>query len=89
MITAALLAATTITSFAQDKIYQDEFPLSQVTLLDGPLKHASDLNIHTLLRYDVDRLIAPFRKEAGLPDLAPYFPNWAGLDGLYRVTCNE
>lgn len=81
MITAALLAATTITSFAQDKIYQDEFPLSQVTLLDGPLKHASDLNIHTLLRYDVDRLIAPFRKEAGLPDLAPYFPNWAGLDG--------
>lgn len=81
MITAALLAATTITSFAQDKIYQDEFPLSQVTLLDGPLKHASDLNIHTLLRYDVDRLLAPFRKEAGLPDLAPYFPNWAGLDG--------
>lgn len=25
---------------AQDKLYNDEFPLSDVTLLEGPLKHA-------------------------------------------------
>jgi len=66
---------------AQDKLYSDEFPLADVTLLDGPLKHAYELNLHTLLRYDVDRLLAPFRKEAGLPEIAPLFPNWAGLDG--------
>ena len=66
---------------AQDKLYADEFPLQDVKLLDGPLKHAYDLNAHTLLRYDVDRLLAPFRKEAGLPEIAPLFPNWAGLDG--------
>ena len=68
-------------SFAQSALYPNEFPLSQVTLLDGPLKHAADLNEHNLMRYDVDRLLAPFRKEAGLKELAPLFPNWAGLDG--------
>lgn len=66
---------------AQDKLYPNEFPLKDVTLLDGPFKHARDLNIQTLLKYDVDRLLAPFRKEAGLPEKAPLFPNWQGLDG--------
>ena len=74
------LAITTATQ-AQNKLYPDEFPLQDVTLLDGPLKHACDLNAHVLLRYDVDRLLAPFRKEAELPEIAPLFPNWAGLDG--------
>ena len=66
---------------AQDKLYADEFPLGDVVLLDGPLKHARDLNIHTLLEYDVDRLLAPYRKEAGLEPKAPTYPNWDGLDG--------
>ena len=66
---------------AQDKLYADEFPLGDVTLLDGPLKHARDLNIQTLLQYDCDRLLAPYRKEAGLEPKAPTYPNWDGLDG--------
>jgi len=66
---------------AQEKLYPNEFPLSGVKLLDGPFKHAQDLNIHVLLEYDTDRLIAPFRKEAGLPEKAKLYPNWAGLDG--------
>ena len=52
---------------AQDRLYHNEFPLQDVTLLDGPFKHARDLNIQTLLKYDIDRLLVPFRKEAGLP----------------------
>ena len=52
---------------AQDKLYKNEFPLKDVVLLDGPFKHARDLNIQTLLKYDADRLLAPFRKETGLP----------------------
>ena len=59
----------------------DSFPLEQVTLLDGPFKHAQDLNIHTLLEYDVDRLLAPYLKEAGLDPKAESYPNWIGLDG--------
>ena len=66
---------------AQDKLYPNEFPLSDVTLLDGQFKHARDLNIQTLLQYDVDRLLAPYRKEAGLSEKAKSYPNWEGLDG--------
>lgn len=50
------------TGWAQDKLYANEFPLGDVTLLDGPLKHARDLNIKTLLKYDCDRLLAPTAK---------------------------
>jgi len=66
---------------AQEKLYPNEFPLSDVKLLDGPFKHAQELNIHVSLEYDIDRLIAPFRKEARLPEKAKLYPNWAGLDG--------
>lgn len=74
-----ICAATAIN--AQDKLYPNEFPLSQITLLEGPLKHARDLNIETLLKYDCDRLMAPYRKEAGLTPKAKCYPNWDGLDG--------
>ena len=66
---------------AQNRLYADEFPLGDVTLLDGPLKHARDLNIKVLLQYDNDRLLAPFLKEAGLTPKGELYPNWAGLDG--------
>lgn len=66
---------------AQDKLYTNEFPLSDVKLLDGPFKNARDLNIKVLLKYDVDRLLAPYRKEAGLTPKAKPYPNWDGLDG--------
>ncbi len=66
---------------AQNKLYKDQFPLGDVKLLDGPFKDARDLNIEVLLKYDVDRLLAPYRKEAGLPKKAECYPNWSGLDG--------
>ncbi|MDA3821367.1 MAG: glycoside hydrolase family 127 protein [Bacteroidales bacterium] len=65
----------------QDKLYPNEFPLADVTLLEGPFKDARDLNIQVLLEYDVDRLLAPYRKEAGLIEKARPYPNWEGLDG--------
>ncbi len=80
LIITTFLALGTIAN-AQDKLYADEFPLGDVTLLDGPLKKAQDLNVKTLLQYDCDRLLAPYRKEAGLEPKAPTYPNWDGLDG--------
>ncbi len=68
-------------TLAQDKLYTNTFPLGQVKLLDGPFKHACDLNVQILLQYDVDRLLAPFLKEAGLQPKGEIFSNWAGLDG--------
>ena len=80
LIITTFLALGTIAN-AQDKLYADEFPLGDVTLLDGPLMKAQDLNVKTLLQYDCDRLLAPYRKEAGLEPKAPTYPNWDGLDG--------
>ena len=80
IILSAFLVFCTMAK-AQDKLYADEFPLGDVTLLDGPLKKARDLNIKTLLQYDNDRLLAPYLKEAGLTPKGKSYPNWDGLDG--------
>ena len=79
LFSVMLLAAGSV--MAQDRLYADEFSLGDVTLLDGPLKKARDLNIKTLLQYDCDRLLAPYLKEAGLTPKAKSYPNWDGLDG--------
>lgn len=59
------------------------FPLSEVRLLDGPFLRAQELNRHYMLALSPDRLLAPFRIEAGLEPKAPKYPNWesSGLDG--------
>lgn len=59
------------------------FELKDVTLLDGPFKHAQELDEKYLLALDPDRLLAGFRLEAGLEPKAEKYPNWesSGLDG--------
>lgn len=91
VLTKAVCKCTLLTSLAmtvgltlckaQNKLYSNQFHPREVKLTDGPFKHAQDLNIEVLLEYDTDRLLAPFRHEAGLEKKAEYFPNWAGLDG--------
>ena len=76
-----LAAAWAVAGQAQDRLYADEFPLGDVKLLDGPLQRARDLNIQTLLQYDCDRLLAPYRIQAGLEPKKKAYPNWDGLDG--------
>ncbi|HEY8659784.1 MAG TPA: glycoside hydrolase family 127 protein [Hanamia sp.] len=78
-IIQSLLFCTNV--HAQERLYHNEFPLGDVKLSDSPFKHARDLNIHTLLEYKVDRLLAPYRKEAGLTPKDSSYSNWAGLDG--------
>ena len=81
LMIALLSIAPALGVVAQDKLYKDEFPLGDITLLDGPLKHARNLNVQVLLKYDCDRMLAPYRKEAGLQPRKPSYPNWDGLDG--------
>ncbi|MFT7722427.1 MAG: glycoside hydrolase family 127 protein [Roseateles sp.] len=59
------------------------FPLDRVRLLDGPFLDAQTTDLHYLLALDADRLLAPFRREAGLPARAAPYGNWesTGLDG--------
>jgi DUF1680 family protein len=59
------------------------FPLSAVRLLDSPFTAAVAANRTYLLAHDPDRLLAPFRREAGLEPKAKPYGNWesSGLDG--------
>lgn len=54
------------------------FPLSDVTLLEGPFKHASDLHIKVLLNYDPDRFLSRFRSNSGLKPKAESYGGWEG-----------
>ena len=80
-VTLAVVGGLVTQGYSQDVLYPDMFALNEVQLLDGPLKERQDLNVETLLSYDVDRLLAPFYEEAGMRPKASKFPNWAGLDG--------
>ncbi len=62
----ALLVTTTISTNAQTALYPKHFKLEQVTLLDGPMKTAMDLNIKMLLEYDHYRLLTPYVRQSGL-----------------------
>jgi uncharacterized protein len=59
------------------------FALGDLALGDGPFAHAQSLNLRYLAALDVDRLLAPYRIEAGLDASAEKYPNWEsmGLDG--------
>lgn len=76
-----VLAAVAAGAQAQDRLYGNAFALGEVRLLDGPFKHAQDLNLKVLLQYDTDRLLEPFLREAGLPPKGEPFTNWDGLSG--------
>jgi len=52
------------------------FEISEVKLLDGPFKHATELNEQSLLNYEPDRLLAKFRIEAGLEPKAEHYHGW-------------
>ena len=54
-----------------------EFPLSAVKLLDGPFRHAMETDQAYLLRLEPDRLLAGFRREAGLSKKAESL-RWLG-----------
>lgn len=51
---------------AQHRLYPTAFDLQEVTLLDGPFKTAQDLNYSVFANYDVDRMLTPYIRQAGL-----------------------
>jgi len=54
----------------------EPFALTQVRLLDGPFRHAQELDRQYLLSLDADRLLYAFRTNAGLPSLAEPLGGW-------------
>ena len=89
------MSAIMLQATAQSELYPRHFDLEQVTLLDGPMKTAMDKNLQHLLKYDTDRLLTPFVRQAGLSKTTntaspyyqwetkhPNFPNWGGDAGF-------
>jgi DUF1680 family protein len=68
--------------FAQEAPLKS-FPLSAVRLLESPFKEAQQTDLHYILALDVDRLLAPYLREAGFAPKAASYGNWenTGLDG--------
>ena len=77
LLTGVMMCSSTIAADAQSALYPKHFDLEQVTLLNGPMKKAMDLNIEVLLKYDVNRLLTPYVRQAGLAattdSTSPYF----------------
>ena len=83
----ALFAAVSVKG--QTILYPQHFNLNEVTLLDSPFKTAMDKNFNVLMEYDLDRLLTPFIRQAGLSNTTdkksryyqweikhPSFKNW-------------
>ncbi|MEY4387009.1 MAG: hypothetical protein RLY20_2292, partial [Verrucomicrobiota bacterium] len=84
----ALLALNTVVIPAQagvDKVTPaitvkaEAFAPQDVKLLDGPFKHALDLDVKWLLRLEPDRLLSRYRSESGLEPKAKSYDGWEGM----------
>ncbi|HRJ71913.1 MAG TPA: glycoside hydrolase family 127 protein [Terrimicrobiaceae bacterium] len=53
---------------------------NRVRLLDGPFKVRQDIHLRYLLAVEPDRLLAPFREQAGLPPRAERYGGWESRD---------
>jgi DUF1680 family protein len=79
-----LLAAIALAALAHGAHAATQlFPLDRVRLHDGPFLEAQATDLRYLMALDPERLLAPFRREAGLPVPTPSYGNWEshGLDG--------
>lgn len=52
------------------------FSITEVKLLDGPFKHAEEMNEKYLLSLEPDRLLHTFRLTAGIPTSAKQYGGW-------------
>jgi DUF1680 family protein len=73
---------TPLAAEMQDKVHQapacqvQAFPLTDVRLLDGPFRHAMQMDHRYLLSLDPERLLHVFRLNAGIPSNATPYGGW-------------
>lgn len=81
LVVVSLSYIAVVTAKAQSKLHPQLFDLSDVAITEGAFLHAQNLNYRTLLQYDINRLMQPYEKQAGLIESGKAFPSWSGLDG--------
>ena len=67
-----------VSAFEARLMHARPLPLECVRLVGGPLKNAQDLDVRTLLGLEPDRMLAYYRKEAGLKPKAKPYGGWDG-----------
>lgn len=79
----ALIAGLLLSVVASAAGAAERFPLADVRLTGGPFLAAQDTNLRYLMSLEPERLLAPFRRESGLPLKQESYGNWesSGLDG--------
>jgi hypothetical protein len=92
---SASLPATAPTVKPAVSFKAEPFELSAVRLLEGPFRHSQELDHAYLLKLEPDRMLAWYRKEAGLEPKAQVYGGWetegvAGHTlGHYLSACSE
>lgn len=83
LIAAGVTAAASLWASAGTGTAMESIPLRDVRITGGVWKQGQEKDTEYLLALDADRLLAPYRKEAGLTPKAPNYTNWenTGLDG--------
>jgi DUF1680 family protein len=81
MVCAFLILPVTV--HAQQRNRLKTFSPQEVQLLPGMFKVQELTDLNYILALNPDRLLSPFRREAGLPEKAKSYTNWenTGLDG--------
>lgn len=81
LLSVTILFFNTFHTQAQNALHS--FELGQVKLLPGVFKQAQETDMRYMLALDADRLLAPYRREAGLQPRKMSYGNWenTGLDG--------
>ncbi|MBN2743661.1 MAG: glycoside hydrolase family 127 protein [Marinilabiliaceae bacterium] len=83
MIKQLLLVGMTLLVSSGMSAQIQTFPLGDVKVMDTTLLKHQSLSQSYIMSHNPDRLLAPFRREAGLDPKAPLYGNWenTGLDG--------
>lgn len=77
VVFSALLSTVSATEkLPLRKLQAEPFSLQDVRLLEGPFKHAQETDAEYLLSLEPDRLLAWFRKEAGLEPKGAVYGGW-------------
>jgi DUF1680 family protein len=81
-LTACIVVAASTLGLSQTQPLES-FPLAAVQLAESPFQQAQQTDLRYILALDPERLLAPYRREAGLATQAQPYGNWenTGLDG--------
>jgi uncharacterized protein len=66
----------------------ESFGLANVRLAPGPFLDAQKLDAEYLLRLEPDRMLANFRKNAGLEPKAPVYGGWESVEPWIWIRCH-